>query len=80
MTIYNFLLKSNIRFTLMDTEIVGTRAAVVAKEKGVRVTKVIEHPWHKKQKKAYLANDFPESFADELINIVLEHFVGKKSK
>ncbi|MEP7265438.1 MAG: hypothetical protein ABI772_13115 [Bacteroidota bacterium] len=80
MTIYNFLLKSNIRFTLHDTEVLGTKAAVVARDKGVRFTKVIEKPWHKKQKKPYLANDFPETFADEMINLVLEHFVGMQSK
>lgn len=80
MTIYNFLLKSNIRFTLHDTEVLGTKAAVIAREKGVKFTKVIERPWHKKQKKPYLANDFPETFADEMINLVLEHFVGMQSK
>ena len=80
MTIYNFLLKSNIHFTLHDTEVLGTKASLIAREKGVRVSKVIERPWHKKQKKPYLANDFPESFAEEMINLVLEHFTGAKAK
>jgi hypothetical protein len=80
MTIYTFLLKSNIRFTLHDTEVLGTKASLIAREKGIRPTKIIERPWHKKQKKPYLANDYPESFAEEMIGLVLEHFTGVKSK
>jgi hypothetical protein len=74
MTIYDFLKKSNISFTPFDTRVIGQLALSKAKEAGVKFHKVKEKPWHKQQKRPYMVNDYPESFASDLITIVLEYF------
>ena len=75
MTIYNFLRRSNIRFKLYDTKVIGRLAQDKAKEQGVVYTKVLEQPWRKQQNnKPYMVNDYPESFIDELIKIAVPYF------
>jgi hypothetical protein len=74
MTVYQALKKSNIDFTVSDSEIIGTKASIKAREMGIMVPKTIEYPWHKKEKNTYLVNDFPELFIPELFSLIAAHF------
>ena len=74
MTVHQALKRANIEFKALDSEIIGTNASLKARDLGVEIKKVVEYPWHKREKNTYLVNDFPESFVPELFTLIAEHF------
>ena len=71
MTINQLLRQSGVAFNRKDAQIIGEKIKSLAKQKGIRYTKIEE---------LVPVNDYPYDFQQDMEQIAIEHFTKKGKK